>query len=486
LKAVTALLCFVMLAICCMATAAPVDVPKDHWAYDCVSKLAAKGLVSGYPDGSFLGNKVLTRYEMACLVSRILDQIDQRCGQQGSGATQSAGCVTKADLQCVQKLVEEFKVELTVMGTRLDKVECSISNLESKVEDVNSKVDNLHTIVTDEEGPLESTRADVKKLKVFTSSGFLQTRYVTENWQTQAQSPQTFIVQRARWKLTAQPNDTSRGVLSLDLGQNGVAAKDAYYQYIYKGNERTQPSFFIGQMNWPFGYDVPTGDDVREAPERSLIAYRLFPGERDQGAKIASGYKGPFFWQVGAFNGRGTKFNTTSGNINGADFDNNKAVIVDVKQRFGDLDLGASYYGGVGVFNSNQSAFLSNVGRVRYGANMQWYLDKLTFKGEFFAGKGIDTEAATWNPGKAIDGYYAQLAYNLSQKNTLVGRFQAMTWDPVYPTFGGRNSWDVGVIHWLDSNSRLKLFYEINRRQYDIPSPNFSANGFDLEFLLKY
>lgn len=52
------------------------DVPVDHWAYDSIAKLAAAGLVIGYPDGTFGGQRTLTRYEMAMVFARILDRLE--------------------------------------------------------------------------------------------------------------------------------------------------------------------------------------------------------------------------------------------------------------------------------------------------------------------------------------------------------------------------------------------------------------------------
>lgn len=52
------------------------DVPVNHWAYDSISKLAAAGLVIGYPDGTFGGQRTLTRYEMAMVFARILDRLE--------------------------------------------------------------------------------------------------------------------------------------------------------------------------------------------------------------------------------------------------------------------------------------------------------------------------------------------------------------------------------------------------------------------------
>ena len=42
-----------------------VDVPAKHWSYDAVAKLAAAGVIDGYNDGTFRGDKTLTRFEMA-------------------------------------------------------------------------------------------------------------------------------------------------------------------------------------------------------------------------------------------------------------------------------------------------------------------------------------------------------------------------------------------------------------------------------------
>ena len=46
------------------------DVPAGHWAYASVAKLAAAGIVDGYPDGTFKGDQLMTRYEMAQIVAK--------------------------------------------------------------------------------------------------------------------------------------------------------------------------------------------------------------------------------------------------------------------------------------------------------------------------------------------------------------------------------------------------------------------------------
>ena len=82
------------------------DVPAGHWAYDSVNKLAAAGVVDGYPDGTYGGDKLMTRYEMAQIVAKAM----------AKGAN-------------VDKLAAEFADELDTLGVR-------VANLEAKADNV--------------------------------------------------------------------------------------------------------------------------------------------------------------------------------------------------------------------------------------------------------------------------------------------------------------------------------------------------------------
>jgi hypothetical protein len=84
------------------------DVPANHWAYDAVAKLAKAGLVEGYPDKSFQGNKTLSRYELAFIVAKAMDKFD---------------AADEDNKQLIDKLSVEFAVELNRLGARVAKVE---------------------------------------------------------------------------------------------------------------------------------------------------------------------------------------------------------------------------------------------------------------------------------------------------------------------------------------------------------------------------
>lgn len=82
------------------------DVPTGHWAYDSISKLAAAGVIDGYGDGTFGGDKLMTRYEMAQIVARAM----------AKGAN-------------VDKLAAEFADELDSLGVRVAYLEKKADNV---------------------------------------------------------------------------------------------------------------------------------------------------------------------------------------------------------------------------------------------------------------------------------------------------------------------------------------------------------------------
>jgi hypothetical protein len=61
------------------------DVPTDHWAYEAIDYLQQQGLVEGYPDGTFGGNRTFTRYEMAMVIARIYSKLEDMVGSFEGG-----------------------------------------------------------------------------------------------------------------------------------------------------------------------------------------------------------------------------------------------------------------------------------------------------------------------------------------------------------------------------------------------------------------
>ena len=82
------------------------DVPAGYWAYENIAKLAAAGVIDGYGDGTFRGDRLMTRYEMAQIVAKAM----------GKGAN-------------VDRLAAEFAKELETLGVRVTSLEKKSDNV---------------------------------------------------------------------------------------------------------------------------------------------------------------------------------------------------------------------------------------------------------------------------------------------------------------------------------------------------------------------
>ena len=112
------------------------DVPKGHWAYDFVKDLSDKGYLVGYPDGTFKGDKAMTRYEFATALYRALQ----------NGAVMDANMV---------KAIKEFKPELKDVEDAqrfVIKHESGSDNEIHKVERVNVNTKNVDGMYRDAYG----------------------------------------------------------------------------------------------------------------------------------------------------------------------------------------------------------------------------------------------------------------------------------------------------------------------------------------------
>ncbi|MBV9102544.1 MAG: S-layer homology domain-containing protein [Candidatus Eremiobacteraeota bacterium] len=97
------------------------DVPANHWAYQYVQSLAADGIIDGYPDGKFKGDRPLTRYEMAVVVARAIAKLQE-----------NRSPVSKQDLDKLQKLIDALKDELDALGVRVTNLEDSLDALDKR------------------------------------------------------------------------------------------------------------------------------------------------------------------------------------------------------------------------------------------------------------------------------------------------------------------------------------------------------------------
>ena len=110
-----------------------VDVPLNHWAYDSVQSLAAKGVIVGYPDGTFGGGKSLTRYEFAEATAKALAYVE---GMDFAAAD---------DVAILEKLAIEFADELASLGVTVADLEAALGEHTEAIDALEATVAKLDT-----------------------------------------------------------------------------------------------------------------------------------------------------------------------------------------------------------------------------------------------------------------------------------------------------------------------------------------------------
>lgn len=108
------------------------DVDTSSWAYQAVSQLSDQGVVDGYPDGTFKGDKNVSRYELAQIIARLMAKEDSLNDSQKAA---------------VQKLSAEYADDLQNLGVRVKELEKKTGNLstitEIRVQDI-PRYDNVY------------------------------------------------------------------------------------------------------------------------------------------------------------------------------------------------------------------------------------------------------------------------------------------------------------------------------------------------------
>ncbi len=102
------------------------DVKPTDWAFAALQSLVERyGCIAGYPNGTYRGNRAMTRYEFAAGLNACLDRVNELI------ASAIADLVKKEDLATLQRLREEFSAELATLRGRVDALEANTAKLEA-------------------------------------------------------------------------------------------------------------------------------------------------------------------------------------------------------------------------------------------------------------------------------------------------------------------------------------------------------------------
>jgi hypothetical protein len=174
------------------------DVSPGDWAFEALRSLVERyGCIAGYPDGTYRGNRALTRYEFAAGLNACLQQIESLIA--------GLDFVTREDLETLQRLVQEFEAELATLGTRVDNLEGRVAFLEDNQFSTTTKlvgesIFGLASVITGEdtdgddleEIPVLGNRTRLELETSFTGRDLLFTRLSAGNFPEFAEVTGTF------------------------------------------------------------------------------------------------------------------------------------------------------------------------------------------------------------------------------------------------------------------------------------------------------
>ena len=249
------------------------DVSTDDWAYQAVSDLSDQGGVEGYPDGTFKGERNMTRYELAQVIARLMAREDQLNAEQR---------VT------LDKLAGEYADELVNLGVR-------VSNLEKKVGNISwsgdSRMRYKHIYNTKEDKNTDGWDGNfrlVAKAQV-NDSTYIWTRFLSwfdfKTGVTGSTSLNRLVVNHK----FSDTVDLSVGRLSLDMSSMGCwIYSDAFDgAQLSIGDKNLKVS--VGYGKFRAGYDIKNKDALyaRLAANTGVASvgvdyYKLHEGNKEQ------------------------------------------------------------------------------------------------------------------------------------------------------------------------------------------------------------
>jgi hypothetical protein len=223
-------LAFALVAGNAFAAANPFsDVPFSHWAYDAVQKLASKGILQGYPDGTFKGEKAVTLYALAMVTAKMLATVEQMM-EKGFGEH----LVTKSDLQTLEKLTVEFADELALLGVKVTALEDDMQVVKEDVSMLKKDVEGIKDYMA--KGGMEKVKLSgdmlVRHSSLITNRDHSNTGLGTnvDNVQTQTQLRFKFtanidenIQAVARWRMFSKTDQRANFIGVTDAQRWGYA-----------------------------------------------------------------------------------------------------------------------------------------------------------------------------------------------------------------------------------------------------------------------
>ena len=256
------------------------DVRPTDWAFQALQSLVERyGCIAGYPDGTYRGNRAMTRYEFAAGLNACLDKVAELV------TAGTSNLVKKEDLQKLQRLQEEFAAELATLRGRIDVLEARTANLESNQFSTTTKLNANVWLNLTSAFPTGDIRAE--RSRTAPNSPFAAPTRDANNRPTRVErgQPETTFSYYAFLTLNTSFTGKDSLVTQLVFGNGNSPANELVSAGFY--NSWGTP--FLDQTGTPtanvvgireMSYTFPVGDKVQVAIGPRLNYYRYFDGNR--------------------------------------------------------------------------------------------------------------------------------------------------------------------------------------------------------------
>lgn len=174
------------------------DVSPSDWTYQALQLLIERyGIITGYSDNTFKGDRPLTRYEFAAALNKVLKQVEQLTAQQKIS-------VSSNDLATLQRLRQEFETELVTLESRIDELENRTNFLEAN---------QFST----------TTKLTTKVILAATGGGFEGDRIIdVTGEEITTEDPNATLIYRTTLALNTSFDGTDSLVTWLEIGSDGI------------------------------------------------------------------------------------------------------------------------------------------------------------------------------------------------------------------------------------------------------------------------
>ena len=226
------------------------DVTADDWAYQAVSDLSAQGVVEGYPDGTFKGERNMTRYELAQIVARLMAKEDQLNAEQQA---------------TLDKLAGEYADELANLGVR-------VSNLEKKVGNISWNGDARMRYIASSSDKAADTYDGRIRLNVkgqVNEATYVQGQFVTNMWFKDAPNADkdgnTTMAQ-------IYANHNFNKNVAVRLGRQPIAFgnQGGWLYNGLEGYDGAQVSYNNGKLSLTTGFGQLNASDIKEVKSTDM------------------------------------------------------------------------------------------------------------------------------------------------------------------------------------------------------------------------